>query len=1342
MTDIAYEFQNRLSRRRFLHTAAGAFAGSWALSHPFARRLSSFSGLPGPLSAHPFFAFPGASGLPGQTAGPGSKWTALNQALARFDTHRFACERRFQALAPSLERFRASLLSGGQGLHELLSPRFQGLALTSGRETILRQDTCFDVRRTLWGGNSTAGHLLDAGNFTTDLERFLAPHAPLALADLECTAINKTTNRPAAGSSDAPGNLSTHLRVELANTSRWQTTGEWEIEWELADTSSWKGPATPTGPTDWRIVGWRPLAMTSVQASAFAFTDVTADAFGQDPSYAAHLLRDTNYWRAVLDEASGIDIFGNYGVSVADIDGDGRDEIYMCQPQGLPNRLYRQSRPGVFEDIAPHAGVDFLDATPMALFADLLNRGHQDLILITQSAPLLFRNDGHGKFTLVREGFPPSPQQASLTSAALGDYDRDGFLDLYVCSYGYFQGQGATRVPLPYYDAQNGPPNHLYRNRGDGTFVDVTTASGLEHGNNRFSFACVWADIDDDGWLDLCVVNDFGRNNLYHNRRDGTFEEIADGLPGYGAGMSAAFADLDRDGLGELYAAGMWQPVGERVSADPEFQQRFADVGVEPLRDFAMGSNLYHTTPATATTPTASSGHEEAVPPKVSPKMAAVPEAAGARRAFWNWCADAFDLENDGWLDIYCLNGFLSSPTPDLAPLDAYLWEEVMALSPHTNTPSAEYRAAWAASFDLAHRGHPWDGGQRNVCFLNLGAGRFADASAAVGLNFPDDSRSFAVLDYDGDGDADIVIHSRTGPQLRLLRNEIGHKNRSLAIRLTGIRSNRDAIGARVEVETPSGRQVRFLSCGSGFLAQHSKELIFGLGNYSQGIKARVRWPRGGVSEFADLSAGNRYHLIEGQPNPRAESLATADSAGARSARSEKGTPPLPARFSAVLVDPLPMPSLGAIGLFDELAAKETTVAPQAVRAHQSHRYALLWLWDSAQTEGGKLSQKGEDAPGLETLLELQGRMPTRLVLWRNGSLPPRAAQQLEVPAWRANERFRLFWSTVLTHLFDYRREPPLPTGLLFEVGPDATQDPAGLASFRKLVKLYWGGADAEEILRDAHSGVPSGAAALPFPGRSLLCSFGRDFRSLGAVLPAVAFPGAAEIYLAQIVEDSPGDAEAQYNLALSRREIGKTELALSGVRAALAARPEFPEAENLLGVLLSQSRQLPEARLHLEKATQQAPDFAEAWNNLGYTLLLQGELAAAGEALQKALSLAPDFPDALDNLGIVMARQHNLDRAGELFRRALELQPENEQAANNLGVLYAQQGKTQDAVATFRALLQHNPEASSAVLNLAKLELSLGDDSEARRLLSSWLARHADDAAARKLLDHAQVKR
>jgi hypothetical protein len=194
---------------------------------------------------------------------------------------------------------------------------------------------------------------------------------------------------------------------------------------------------------------------------------------------------------------------------------------------------------------------------------------------------------------------------------------------------------------------------------------------------------------------------------------------------------------------------------------------------------------------------------------KVAPKMQALPDAAGARWACWNWCSDAFDLDNDGWPDLYCLNGYLSSPTPDLAPLDSYFWEEVIALSPHAMTPSVEYRAAWAAAFELAHRGHPWDGFERNVFFLNCGAGRFVDASAATGLNFIDDGRSFAVFGYDGDGDADLVIRNRTGPQLRLLRNEIGNRNQSLAIRLKATQGNRDAIGARVEVETPGGRQVR-----------------------------------------------------------------------------------------------------------------------------------------------------------------------------------------------------------------------------------------------------------------------------------------------------------------------------------------------------------------------------------------------------------------------------------------------------------------------------------------------------------------------------------------------------
>ena len=243
-------------------------------------------------------------------------------------------------------------------------------------------------------------------------------------------------------------------------------------------------------------------------------------------------------------------------------------------------------------------------------------------------------------------------------------------------------------------------------------------------------------------------------------------------------------------------------------------------------------------------------------------------------------------------------------------------------------TPSIEYRAAWAAAFDLAHRGHAWDGFQRNAFFLNCGAGRFVDASAATGLNFIDDGRSFAIFDYDGDGDADLIIRNRTGPQVRLLRNEIGHRNPSLALRLrqrmaTGMPSEH---GLKSKLPRVSGPV--FWAAGPGFLAQHSKELIVGLGSSTQSVKVKVRWPSGSVSEFTDLSAGNRYYLVEGQAHPRSEPLATSTSAGAGGPAGRPATCRSGARaFSTALVDPLPMPSFIDTRLFDERAS-EAAVAP------------------------------------------------------------------------------------------------------------------------------------------------------------------------------------------------------------------------------------------------------------------------------------------------------------------------------------------------------------------------------------------------------------------------------
>ena len=162
-------------------------------------------------------------------------------------------------------------------------------------------------------------------------------------------------------------------------------------------------------------------------------------------------------------------------------------------------------------------------------FVDVDNDGDQDLVVATSTNPLLFINDGKGHFTPVPDAFRfARPLQGVLTSITMADYDRDGFLDLYLCVYSYFFGAGEDKAgtPAPHYDARNGPPAVLFRNDGHGRFVDATEDAGLDAGNDRYHFAAAWADYDGDGWPDLLVANDFGTKNLYHNlgRRDGTRE--------------------------------------------------------------------------------------------------------------------------------------------------------------------------------------------------------------------------------------------------------------------------------------------------------------------------------------------------------------------------------------------------------------------------------------------------------------------------------------------------------------------------------------------------------------------------------------------------------------------------------------------------------------------------------------------------------------------------------------------------------------------------------------------------------------------------------------------------
>ena len=260
-----------------------------------------------------------------------------------------------------------------------------------------------------------------------------------------------------------------------------------------------------------------------------------------------------------------MDVYGNNGVAAGDFDNDGFDDLYVCQPAGLPNRLYRNRGDGTFEDVTEKAGVGVLDNTACALFADFDNKGCRIFSWFAGRGRCSFMNQGDGTFVLKRDAFKFARQpQGTFTHAAVADYDRDGRLDIYFCMYMYYLGLDQYHYPIPYYDARNGPPNCLFHNEGNGNFVETTEAAGLNADNDRYSFACAWGDSNSNGLQDLFVANDFGSSQLYRNNGDGTFTVVSSQahVEGVGAGMSCCWADFDNDGRQEFTYPACGRPQG------------------------------------------------------------------------------------------------------------------------------------------------------------------------------------------------------------------------------------------------------------------------------------------------------------------------------------------------------------------------------------------------------------------------------------------------------------------------------------------------------------------------------------------------------------------------------------------------------------------------------------------------------------------------------------------------------------------------------------------------------------------------------------------------------------
>ena len=526
-------------------------------------------------------------------------------------------------------------------------------------------------------------------------------------------------------------------------------------------------------------------------APAFHFTDVTAQAGLQ------FIHNSGAYGGKLLPETLGS------GCAFLDYDNDGWQDILLVNGMDWPGhtqkhstlKLYRNNRNGTFTDVTKAAGLD-VEMYGMGVAAgDFDNDGFPDLLITCVGQNRLFRNTGKGTFVDVTTSSGLAGRAGFSTSALWVDFDRDGRLDLLVCNYvkwtpehDVFCSVDGSKKSYCTPEAYRGDTCWLFRNRGNGTFEDVTETSGIFDTSSK-SLGVAMIDDDEDGWPDLFVANDTQPNKLYRNQRNGTFKEVAvdagvafsaDGKARAGMGVDAG--DFDGSGRAGLAV----------TNFDNEMIGLYRAIGRGRFEDVAVRAGV----------------------------------GAASRSTLGFGCVFA-DVDLDGALDLLVANGHIDATVRQIQ----------------------------------GHAGYA----QPAQLFLNQGGGAFRDVAGAVGggFNAPRVGRGLAVGDFDRDGDVDVLMTTNNGPAVLFRNDQTGR--RSLRLKLTGTKSNRDAIGATVRIYHGGTSQSRMVKSGSSYLSQSELPLTFGVGSRDVVDRVVVSWPSGATQEFKSVATGREYHCVEDQ---------------------------------------------------------------------------------------------------------------------------------------------------------------------------------------------------------------------------------------------------------------------------------------------------------------------------------------------------------------------------------------------------------------------------------------------------------------------------------------------